>query len=257
MKRALAALAILGLGSVMAMPAQAAGPTVYGSAQLKYTVTATAALSLATNYVAATGSQSAAAASILPSVAAACSAGAAEGALATLTFGNVTPPSGAGSTGCYYQNAISVGISSNDAAGVTLTEGVDAVTAGVIVCAFPLNAAPAALPAASGAAGNPAAQAAGTCPTINAVAGQKLAAVAGYAAGAGFGAAGAPAGVTTDVQAAPGSFTAPGGFTVFTTGASLGYAGYKFMGQDIQLNVDGTAASGAATRVVVFALVAS
>jgi len=255
MKRALAALAILGLGSVMAMPAQAAGPTVYGSAQLKYTVTATAALSLATNYVAATGSQSAAAASILPSVAAACTAGVSEGALATLTFGNVTPPSGATSTGCYYQNAISVGISSNDALGVTLTEGIDTATAGIVVCAFPLNAAPAASPTVSGAAGNPAAQLAGTCPTINAVAGQKLAAVAGYAAGAGFGAAGAPGG--TDVQAAPGSFTAPGGFTVFTTGAPLGYAGFKFLGQDIQLNVDGTAASGVATKVVVFALVAS
>ena len=32
---------------------------------------------------------------------------------------------------------------------------------------------------------------------------------------------------------------------------------HMYMGQDIQLNVDGTAASGAATRVVVFALVAS
>jgi hypothetical protein len=257
MKRALAALAILGLGSVMAMPAQAAGPTVYGSAQLKYTVTATAALSLATNYVPATGSQSAAAASILPSAALSCTAGVAEGGLATLSFGNVTPPAGATSTGCYYQNAISVGISSNDALGVTLTEGIDVASAGVVVCAFPLNAAPAALPAASGAAGNPAAQAAGTCPTVNAVVGQKLAAVAGFVAPGGFGAAGAPAGVTTDVNAQGTLFTAPGGFTVFTTGAPLGYAGYKFMGQDIQLNVDGTAASGAATKVVVFALVAS
>jgi len=257
MKRALAALAILGLGSVMAMPAQAAGPTVYGSAQLKYTVTATAALSLATNYTAAVGGpQSAAASSILPSaVGGVCTAGVAEGGLAQLTFGAITPPAGATSTGCYYQNAISVGISSNDALGVTLTEGIDTATAGIVVCAFPLNAAPAASPTVSGAAGNPAAQLAGTCPTINAVAGQKLAAVAGYAAGAGFGAAGAPGG--TDVQAAPGSFTAPGGFTVFTTGAPLGYAGFKFLGQDIQLNVDGTAASGVATKVVVFALVAS
>jgi len=256
MKRAVAALVMLGLGTAMALPANAAGPTVYGSAQLKYTVTATAAMSLATNYVAATGSQAAGASTILPSVAAACTAGVAE-TLATLTFGNVTPPSAAGSTGCYYENAISIGISSNDSAGVTLTEGVDAVTAGVIVCAFPLDAAPAATPHASGASGNPAAQAAGTCPTVNAVVGQKLAAVTAYAAGAGFGAAGAPAGVTTDVQASPGTFTAPAAYTVYTTSSALGYAGYKYMGQDIQLNVDGTAASGAATRVVVFALVAS
>ena len=142
MKRALAALAMLGVATVMAAPS-AATTTVYGSAQIKYTVNATVLVSIATNYATTTPySQSAAASTILPSVAGNCAAGAVE-TTATLTFGGVTPP-GSGYTGCYYKNAVEVGVDSNDASGYKVIEYVDTLIAGTQICAFRLNATPAA-----------------------------------------------------------------------------------------------------------------
>src|SRR6202035_1371214 len=123
-KRALAALVMLGIATATAAPSMAS-TTVYGSAQLKYTVNATAAVSIAVNYDPTTGSiKNATAGSILPSVAGNCSAAVAEGVNATLTFGGITPP-GAGYTGCYYQNRISVGVQSNDTLGVKIMEYLD------------------------------------------------------------------------------------------------------------------------------------
>src|ERR1700733_4101591 len=198
-KRALAALVMLGISAATAAPS-AAATTVYGSAQLKYTVNATAAVSIAVNYDPTTGSiKNAVAGSILPSAAGNCSAAVAEGANATLTFGGITPPA-AGYTGCYYQNAVSVGVQSNDSLGVQVMEYLDVAPAGTAVCVFPLGAANTfnALPTASGASGNPAAYTGAACPTVNSIAGKLLTALGAATAGTGFGAAGAPAGATTN-----------------------------------------------------------
>jgi hypothetical protein len=248
---------MLGMSAALAGPVSAAA-TVYGSTQLKYTVNATAAVSIAVNYDPVTGSiKNAVAGTILPSVAGNCSAAVAEGANSTLTFGGITP-AGAGYTGCYYKDAISIGVQSNDASGVKIIEYLDVSAAGTAVCVFPLGAANtlSALPAASGAAGNPGAYTGAACPTVNAVGGNLLGALGAATAGTGFGAAGAPAGVTTDVTANPTAtvYTA-GGTTIYTGTTGLSGASFKYVGEDVQMNVNATAASGAATSIITVAVI--
>jgi hypothetical protein len=244
---------MLGIATATAAPSMAA-TTVYGSAQLKYTVNATAAVSIAVNYDPVTGSiKNATAGSILPSVAGNCTAAVAEGANATLTFGGITPPA-AGYTGCYYQNAISVGVQSNDTNGVKIVQYLDTLATGTQVCSFPLNAAPAALPGASGASGNPAAYTA-SCPTVNSVAGTALTALGATTAGTGFGAAGAPAGVTTNVTATPTATVYTAGGQTLYSGTGVSGAAFKYIGEDIQMNVGGSATSGAATAVITVAVI--
>jgi len=250
-KRALAALVMLGIATVTAAPSMAS-TTVYGSAQLKYTVNATALVSIATNYATtAPYGQAAGASTILPSVAGNCTAGVAE-TLATLTFGGVTPPS-SGYTGCYYKNAVEVGINSNDASGYKVIEYIDTLIAGTQVCLFPLNATPAAAPTVSGASGNPAAYVA-ACPTVNSVAGTALTGLGAATAGTGFGAASNPGTGTWDVTATPTATTyTAGGDTVYS-GSSL-LSGWNYIGEDVQLNVASTAASGADTNVLTVAVI--
>ena len=255
MKRAVIALASLGIVTALAAPSMAA-TTVYGSAQLKYTVNATTAVSIAVNYDATGAIQNAVASTILPSVAAACTAGVAEGALATLTFGGITPP-GAGYTGCYYKNAISVGVQTNDTNLVQVIEYVDTLATGTQICAFKLNT-PAAAPTQSGASGNPGPYVA-ACPTVNSVAGVALTGLGAATAGTGFGGA-TVSGLTTNTTATPTATTyTAGGYLLFNANGSTAYSGaaFKYIGQDIQMNVNGTAASGAATNVITVAVIAN
>ncbi|MGD1066569.1 MAG: hypothetical protein ABR975_07110 [Vulcanimicrobiaceae bacterium] len=161
MKRALAALVMLGIATVTAAPSMAA-TTVYGSAQIKYTINATAQVAIATNYTStAPYGQSAGAATILASTAGNCAAGVAETG-ATLTFGAITPGSSATTyTSCLYKNALLVGVNSNDSTGFKVWEYTDTVASGTVICAYANNTATmAASPVASPAtaiAGN------GTC----------------------------------------------------------------------------------------------
>jgi hypothetical protein len=251
---------MLGIATATAAPSMAA-TTVYGSAQLKYTVNATASVSIAVNYDPTTGSiKNATAGSILASAAGNCTAAVAEGTNATLTFGGITPPGGAAYTGCYYQNAISVGVLSNDTNGVKVMEYLDTVPTGTAVCVFPLGTANtlAALPAASGASGNPGAYTGAACPTVNSVAGQLLTGLGAATAGTGFGAVGAPPGVTTNTTATPTATTyTAGGYQLFNGAAAAGLSGttYKYVGQDVQMNVNGTAASGANTSIITVAVI--
>ncbi|MBV8579353.1 MAG: hypothetical protein JOZ86_01860 [Candidatus Eremiobacteraeota bacterium] len=254
MKRAAAALVMLGIATATAAPSMAA-TTVYGSAQLKYTVNATASLSLSTNYT-ATGAQAAGAASILSNPAGNCSAGVAE-STATLTFGGITPPA-SGMTGCYYKNAIGIGILSNDGAGVKVFEYTDTLAAGTAICVMtPTTVTPVASGslALSGVAAAPApATNATTCGAApggdNATA---LTAQGAATAGTGFGAAGAPGG--TDVTATPTATTAGSVGFPWYSGTGVNGATYSFIGEDVQFNVSGTAVSGAATNVITVALV--
>src|ERR1700685_1832559 len=189
-KRAVAALVMLGIATVCAAPSSAA-TTVYGSAQLKYTVNATASISIAVNYDTNGNIQPAVASTILASAAGNCTAGVAEGSNATLTSGGITPPGGAGTyTSCLYKNALSVGVNSNDSAGVKVMEYVDVLPAGTVICAYPIDATPKTKPtqsAATAIAGN------GTCaaPTGGS-AGRALTALGARAGGARYGAQGYP-----------------------------------------------------------------
>jgi hypothetical protein len=252
-KRAVTALASLGIVTALAAPSMAA-TTVYGSAQLKYTVNATAAVSIAVNYDATGAIQNAVASTILPSVVGNCSAGVAEAALATLTFGGITPP-GAGYTGCYYKNAISVGVQSNDTANVTVVEYIDTLAPGTQICAFKLNT-PAAAPTQSGATGNPGPYVA-ACPTVNGITGTALTGLGAAVAGTGFGGAIVP-GLATNTTTTPTAtaYTA-GGYQLYNALGGFSGAAFKYIGQDIQMNVNGTAASGAATNVITIAVIAS
>jgi hypothetical protein len=248
---------MLGIATVTAAPSSAA-TTVYGSAQLKYTVNATASISIAVNYDVNGNIQNAVNSTILQSTAGNCTAGVAEGANATLTFGGITPPGAAGTyTSCLYKNALSVGVNSNDSAGVKVMEYVDVLPAGTVICAYPLDAFPKVKPtqsAATAIAGN------GTCaaPTGGA-AGTALGALGATTAGSGYGAQGAPGGT---VVAGPGTPTSTvytaGGFPLYNSGASAPPAGWNFMGQDVSLSVSPAAASGAGlSSVITLALIAN
>jgi hypothetical protein len=246
---------MLGIAAASAAPSSAA-PTVYGSAQLKYTVNATASISIAVNYDNAGAIQPAVASSILASAAGNCTAGVAEASNATLTFGGITPPAAAGNyTSCLYKNAISVGINSNDSAGVKVVEYVDAVQAGTVICAYPLDATPKATPTKSLAT---AIAGSGVCPApTGGAAGTALTGLGAVTAGSGFGAAGNPGAPATVVTATPTATTYTAGGLVLYNPAVAPPAGWNFMGQDVSMNVSPAAPSGANTQVITIALIPS
>jgi hypothetical protein len=255
-KRAVAALVMLGIAIVATAPAMAA-TTVYGSAQLKYTVNATASISIAVNYDANGAIQPATASTILASTAGNCAAGVAEASNATLTFGGITPPAALGQyTTCFYKNALSVGVNSNDSAGVKVVEYVDAVQAGTAICAYPLDATPKNKPTQSSAT---AITGQNTCaaPTGGA-AGTALTGLGAVTAGAGYGAQGNPGAPATVVTAGIPTSTVytAGGLTLYNP-AGAPPAGWNFMGQDVSLSVSPAAASGAQTSVITVALIAN
>jgi hypothetical protein len=249
---------MLGIAAVCAAPSSAA-TTVYGSAQLKYTVNATASISIAVNYDTNGNIQPAVASTILASAAGNCTAGVAEASNATLTFGGITPPGGAGTyTSCLYKNALSVGVNSNDSAGVKVMEYVDVLPAGTVICSYPIDATPKTKPTQSSAtaiAGN------GTCaaPTGGS-AGTALTALGATTAGAGYGAQGNPGSPTTVVVAGTPTSTVytSGGYALYNSGAAAPPAGWNFMGQDVSLSVSPAAASGSnLASVITLALIAN
>ncbi len=247
---------MLGIATATAAPSMAA-PTVYGSAQLKYTVNATASISIAVNYDVNGAIQPAAASSILGSAAGACSAGVAEASNATLTFGGLTPPA-AGFATCYYKNALSIGVNSNDSAGVQVMEYIDVAKAGTTVCAYRLNAAPANKPTQSAATAitgqntcaAPTGGAAGTALTAQGVTSNN---------GNGFGALGNPGAPATVVTALTPQATNYGGagYSVYSVAGSPPPAGWNFIGEDVSLSIDASAPSGAQTSVITVALIPS
>lgn len=267
---ALTATALCASSVVLTPSASMAATPTYGSVQIKYSVAATAQLSIGTNYNTTTGATGSGAgattATILQSPAAgggACAAGASESTAATLTFGTITPPT-SGYVGCYYKNAINVGLLSNDSTnGVKLVEYVDAVPTGTQICAYFTDTTLKATPTASAPGANPAAyttscQSNGGGTPVTGVALTGLGATTG---GAAPGAAGdptttTPAGPAQNVNATPiyTAYTA-GGATICTcTGASG--TQFKFLGQDIQFNVSGAASVSATTQTVTITVAA-
>ncbi len=151
--------AILTICAVSASLAPAsASTTTQGSAQLKFTLAATSALALVTQY-SAPFTQGNAVPTLLPSAAGVCAGAGAESNF-TLTFGTIVPQAAA--VGCAYKNAVAVSVNTNDSAGYAVDEYLDSNPgSGLGVCALPNGGAsfPLALGALSTSvrAGNPAA----------------------------------------------------------------------------------------------------
>src|SRR6202035_2381152 len=158
-KRLLVASAIAA-SLVASASAVHASTTRTGGAQIQWTSAATATMAIVTQYNGAFA-QGAALPTLLPSIAGVCTAAGTE-ANFTLTFGSLNPRSNA-ATGCLYKNALGVSVQTNDAAGFTVNEYLDAApTSGVGICAYPNGGAtfplaPALAITTSARAGNPAA----------------------------------------------------------------------------------------------------
>jgi hypothetical protein len=226
-----ATLALVGLGMAAATCAPASAASQSGAVQMKWSVAATASMTLVTNYTAGVAAaQGVGANSLQPSAAGVCANQASETAF-TMTFGAITPAVAAG-VGCNYQRAVAATVTTNDSLGYVITEFLDqAPTAGITFCAFKNNVgvATANAPASvNGAA--PAAFTAGAC----AAGGTAL--VAGSAAsGAGGGNPG-----TAGIRTA----TAPG--APFTWASTAVVAANLVYGEDIQINAAANQASIAA-----------
>jgi hypothetical protein len=148
----------------------------------------------------------------------------------------------------------SVGVNSNDSAGVKVVEYVDAVQAGTAICAYPLDATPKPAPTKSLAT---AITGSGTCPApTGGAAGTLLTGLGAVTAGAGFGAQGAPGG-TVVTAGLPTATTYTAGGLVLYNPAVAPPAGWNFMGQDVSMNVSPAAPSGANTQVITIALIPS
>jgi hypothetical protein len=229
-KRAALALVALGLTTFSVAPAFAASPQ--GAVQMKWNVAATAQLTLATNYVVATGLQSLGANNLQGSPAATCTSAVAETAL-TMTFGALTASSTL-ATACNYQRAVLANVVTNDSLGYKLNEWLDqAPTAGITFGAYTNGfavapAAPASVNAVAPAPGGGSILPAGSAPS-----------------GAGPGQPG-----TAGIRTA----TAPGLPYVWASTAAA-TAGTNW-GEDIQINLSANQASSAAdTSYIIIQLV--
>jgi hypothetical protein len=225
-----ATLALVGLGMAAATCAPASAASQSGAVQMKWSVAATASMTLVTNYTAGVAAaQGVGANSLQPSAAGVCANQAAETAF-TMTFGSITPAVAA-AVGCNYQRAVAATVTTNDSLGYVITEFLDqAPTAGITFCAFKNNVgvatanAPASVNAAAPAAF------AGTC------AGTGTALVAGSAASGVGGGNPGTAGIRTA--------TAPG--APFTWASTAAVAANLVYGEDIQINAAANQASIAA-----------
>jgi hypothetical protein len=211
-------------------PAFAANPS--GAVKMTWTVSATAQLSIATQYASASGNivtaQGAGTPSLLPSVAGACAGSGAEVA-DNLTFGAITPSASA-EVGCDYQNAVAAEVVTNDSLGYKLNEFVVNAPAGITFCAIPNGSqtGTAVATVASIESGNPAAA---TNATTCAV---------GTALQAGSAPAGTTPGQSNPVGGGAGTAgletaTAPG--APFAWGNSATSAAAAFFSEDMQINL--------------------
>lgn len=237
LKRAALALATMGMAAVTCMPASAATQT--GAVQMKWNVSATAAMTLATNY-SGTGAQGTGANALQPSIAGTCTNAAAETAF-TMTFGALTP-SATAEVACNYQKAVAATVTTNDSLGYKVEEWLaSTATAGVQFCAFPNNAGAATTAAPSSSqATAPAAIAAGACATGGTILPAGTLVSAGTAGNPGT------AGLITS--------TAPG--TPYTWASTAAVAAGLVYGQDIQLNLAPNQGSSAAdTSYIIVSLI--
>jgi hypothetical protein len=220
-------------------PAYAVNPSA--AEKKTWTVSATAQLSIATQYAAASNNivtaQGAGTPSLLPSAAGVCAGSGAEVA-DNLTFGALTPSTTV-EVGCDYQNAVAAEVATNDSLGFKLNEFVVSAPAGITFCAFPSGATngTAAATVASGLSGNPAAWTGAAC------------AAGGTVLAAGSAPAGSNPGQSNPIGGGGGTAgletaTAPGAGN-FAWGNAVAAFPAAFFSEDIQINLAANQASAA------------
>jgi hypothetical protein len=240
-KRAAAALVTLGMAAATCAPAFAANPSA--AVKMTWTVSATAQLSIATQYATAVAAltQGTSTPSLLPSVAGVCTGVGTTEVADNLSFGALTPSASA-ETGCDYQNAVAAEVVTNDSAGFKLNEFIAAAApAGITFCAIPNGSTTngAATTTASVESGNPAAATNATTCAVGTALTAGSAAVAGVVGqsnpvGGGVGTAG------LETATAPGAPFVWGNATAATAGA--------FYSEDMQINLAANTASTAAQQ---------
>ena len=238
MKRPLVIVAIAA-GLLAPATSARAGNTTTGGAQIQWTSSATATMTLVTQYSAA-GAQGNAVPTLLPSLVGVCSASSVESNF-TMTFGSMLPSPGV-PTGCLYKNALAVSVQTNDAAGFVVNEYLDAAPGnGVGICAFPNGGA--AFPLAPAVAPVPASTQSGN-PAAGTFTGSNLTGCAGGGAVVPTGAGGASSAGTTPGN--PGTpsleFYSPStAFLTFTSRASATVSGgvvvTMYAAEDLQVNL--------------------
>jgi hypothetical protein len=229
--RAAVALVALGLTALTIAPSFAASPQ--GAVEAKWNVAATASMTLATNYVAATGMQSLGPQSLQASPAGTCTAGTTEIAL-TMTFGALTP-NATSTVGCNYQRAILASVVTNDSLGYKVVEYEEATpTAGITFCAFPNGS------TASGA-GPASSQASAPAPYTTACAAGGTALIAGTAGAVNNGA--------QQPGSNPATATAPASPFNWVS-ATTATPGTNY-GQDLQISLAANQASSAADQTYI------
>lgn len=247
MKRALALVAMLASAAAMSSPALAVGTPQYGSVKLQWNVAVAMTAVIHSSYTAAFAY--AAPAGNLSNPAGTC-LGTPGGANADLTldYGSITPSLSA-TVGCTYLNAVGASVTDNDSTGVKVYQAFDAaLPAGINVCAFPNTGAafpmtPAAAITQSTRSGVGPAVFGGACGAGGAL-------VPTAAGGAITGTAGTSTqvgGTGETYQNATSPYSIGGQNWISTAGQNLSAV---LAGEDLQLNVAQTAASGNASAIM-------
>ena len=168
----------------------------------------------------------------------------------TLTFGAISP--GAATMGCNYQNAIAMSILTNDTNGYKVYETLDTTTLPTSygVCIFPDSATPSVNTPSSGNATAPAAGTFGASLTACAGTGQVLAVAPGAVVNPGVG---GDVALTTAPPTGAYTLTTPTATTIFGAAAIIPASTTTtyFLGEDVQLNIPSSAASGTFTQAVI------
>ncbi len=238
MKRALALAAVLAATATMSGPAFAAGTPQYGSVQLQWNVATTLVAHIVTNYTAG-GTSMVNGANTTVYAGGACPVSNVAAGF-QINFGALTPSTSL-ETQCTAKNAIGVSALSNDSAGITVNQYLDAAApAGIDFCAFPNGGGTfGASLTASGGSGAGYAAYSGSC----AAGGKHMAAGTGGTL-TNAGAGGGDVGGTGEYYSAP----TGGALAVLTAAAALGTTSYAT--EDLQINAAANQASSATTDLV-------
>lgn len=166
----------------------------------------------------------------------------------TLTFGTITP--GTGATGCNFQQGIGISVNTNDANGYAVYESLDvtAAPANYGVCVYSDGATATATTPSSTQATAPAAATfnAGNVATACAGSGTLLGPATGVVSNAGVG-GDVNSGTNATATGLPGS-------TLYSVAAGVPATGTNFFGEDVQLNIPSSAPSvtNAAHAIIVY-----
>jgi len=244
-KRAVAGLGALLLAGAVSLAPAGASTTYSGAVKFGWTITSSFTAHIASNYATGASSFSTGAGVIQQSAGTGTCTTSATDAFSSygLTFGAIS--TGAATMGCNYKNAIGISVLTNDTNGYIVYETLGVTTAPTSygVCIFPDGNTPTATTPASL---NATAPAGGTfVATLTACAGSGI--VLGPAPGAVVNpATGGDVALTTNPPTGSYTLTAPTATSIFGASAIVPASTTTtyFLGEDVQLNIPPTAASG-------------